>query len=180
MNKTDEDAVSSGKAKEQLACAVYAELRKIAASQMARMPAGTTLQPTALVHEAWLRLRKSDAQSWHNQSHFFATAAESMRHILIDHARRRSAVRHGGHVTHVPITETALAHCLDNDEHLLALDSAIERLSADHPEAAELTKLHCFMGLDIPEAARVLGLTRATAYRRWLFARSWLYRELTS
>jgi RNA polymerase sigma factor (TIGR02999 family) len=165
---------------EQLAHAVYTELRKIASSQMSRMPAGSTLQPTALVHEAWLRLRKSDASSWRNQSHFFAAAAESMRHILIDHARRRSAVRHGGRVTHISITETDLPLCLDNDEHLLALDSAIERLSAEHPEAAELTKLHCFAGIDIPAAARVLGLTRATAYRRWLFARSWLYKELTS
>jgi RNA polymerase sigma factor (TIGR02999 family) len=103
-----------------------------------------------------------------------------MRHILIDHARRRSAMRHGGHVRHVAITENDLPLRLDNDEHLLALDSAIDRLAAEHPEAAELTKLHCFAGIDIPEAAQVLGLSRATAYRRWLFARTWLYKELTS
>jgi RNA polymerase sigma factor (TIGR02999 family) len=127
-----------------------------------------------------MRLRKSDASTWHNQSHFFFAAAESMRHILIDHARRRSAMRHGGHVQHVTITENDLPLCLDNDEHLLALDSAIQRLTHEHPEAAELTKLHCFVGIDIPEAGRVLGLTRATAYRRWLFARSWLYKELMS
>jgi RNA polymerase sigma factor (TIGR02999 family) len=167
-------------ATEQLAAAVYAELRRIAAAQMARMPGGSTLQPTALVHEAWMRLHKSNASSWHSQSHFFAAAAESMRHILIDRARRRRAMRHGGHVTHVPLTEDDLPLCLDNDEHLFALDSAIDRLAAQHPEAAELTKLHCFAGIDIPEAARALGLTRATAYRRWVFARAWLFRELTS
>ena len=165
---------------EQLASDIYAELRRIAAAQMARMPAGCTLQPTALVHEAWMRLHKGDASRWHNQSHFFSAAAESMRHILIDHARRRSALRHGGHFQRVSITEGDLPLCLDNDEHLLALDSAIDRLAAEHPEAAELTKLHCFAGIDIPEAARVLGLTRATAYRRWLFARAWLFKELTS
>jgi RNA polymerase sigma factor (TIGR02999 family) len=169
-----------GNGTEQLASAVYAELRKIAAAQMARMPAGCTLQPTALVHEAWMRLRKSEASTWHSQSHFFFAAAESMRHILIDRARRRRALRHGGHIEHVTITDDDLPLHLDNDEHLLALDSAIERLTREHPEAAELTKLHCFAGIDIPEAARVLGLTRATAYRRWLFARSWLYKELTS
>jgi RNA polymerase sigma factor (TIGR02999 family) len=169
-----------GTGTEQLVSAVYAELRKIAAAQMARMPAGCTLQPTALVHEAWMRLRKSDASRWHSQSHFFSAAAESMRHILIDHARRRSAMRHGGLFQHVTITEDDLPLRLDNDEHLLALDSAIERLTQQHPEAAELTKLHCFAGIDIPEAGRVLGLTRATAYRRWLFARSWLYKELMS
>ena len=164
----------------EFASDVYAELRKIAAAQMARIPAGSTLQPTALVHEAWMRLRKSEASSWHNQSHFVAAASESMRHILIDRARRRSAIRHGGHVRHVTISENDLPLSLENDEQLLALDSAIDRLAIEHPEAAELMKLHCFAGIDIPEAARVLGLTRATAYRRWLFARTWLYEELTS
>jgi len=171
---------SPGNGTEQLASAVYAELRRIAAAQMSRMPLGCTLQPTALVHEAWMRLRKSDASTWHDQSHFFSAAAESMRHILIDRARRRSAMRHGGQFQHVTIAENDLPLRLDNDEHLLALDSAIERLTLEHPEAAELTKLHCFAGIDISEAARVLGLTRATAYRRWLFARSWLYKELMS
>jgi RNA polymerase sigma factor (TIGR02999 family) len=171
------DKKSSGNSAEQLASAVYAELRKIAAAQMARIPGGCTLQPTALVHEAWMRLRKNDESTWHSQEHFFSAAAESMRHILIDHARRRSAIRHGGHLQRVIITESDLPLRLDNDEHLLALDSAIERLTREHPEAAELTKLHCFAGIDIAEAARVLGLTRATAYRRWLFARSWLYKE---
>jgi RNA polymerase sigma factor (TIGR02999 family) len=165
---------------QEFASAVYAELRRIAAVQMARMPAGSTLQPTALVHEAWMRLRKSNASGWQSQSHFLAAATQSMRHILIDRARRRNALRHGGHFVHVPITETDLPLSLDNDEHLLALDSAIDRLAVEHPDAAELTKLHCFAGIDIPEAGRALGLTRATAYRRWLFARAWLYRELTS
>lgn len=178
MRRPDKEFPGNGT--ERLASAVYAELRKIAAAQMARMPMGCTLQPTALVHEAWMRLRKSDAAKWHSQSHFFSAAAESMRHILIDRARRHRAMRHGGHIQHVTFTENDLPLRLDNDEHLLALDSAIERLTREHPEAAELTKLHCFAGIDISEAARVLGLTRATAYRRWLFARSWLYKELTS
>jgi RNA polymerase sigma factor (TIGR02999 family) len=178
VKRPNKKSPSSGT--EQLASAAYAELRKIAAAQMARMPVGCTLQPTALVHEAWMRLRKADPSSWHSQSHFFSAAAESMRHILIDHARRRSAVRHGGHIRHVAITENDLPLCLENDDHLLALDSAIDRLAAEHPDAAELTKLHCFAGIDIPEAARALGLTRATAYRRWLFARTWLFKELTS
>jgi RNA polymerase sigma factor (TIGR02999 family) len=165
---------------EQIALAVYAELRRIAAAQMSRVPAGSTLQPTALVHEAWLRLSKSDEASWRSQSHFLSAAAEAMRHILIDQARRRATIRHGGHVKHVPLTENDLPLCLNNDEQLLALDAAIDRLASEHPEAANLTKLHCFAGIDIPDAGKALGLSRATAYRRWLFARAWLYKELLS
>jgi RNA polymerase sigma factor (TIGR02999 family) len=165
---------------EHLVSTVYDELRKIAASQMARLPAGSTLQPTALVHETWLRLHKSNAVSWQSQAHFFAAAAEAMRHILIDRARRRSSMRHGGLIAHVPIHENDLPLCLDDDDHLLALDAAIDRLASAYPEAAELTKLLCFAGIDISDAARALRMSRATAYRRWLFARTWLYKELLS
>lgn len=165
---------------DRLVPAVYAELRRIAAAQMARLPAGSTLQPTALVHEAWMRLTKADDAISLDQAHFFAVAAEAMRHILIDRARRRSAVRHGGKITRVSLVETDLPLRLDNDDHLLALDSALRLLTEENPEAAQLIQLHCFAGLEIPEAAKILGLTRATAYRRWLFARTWLYTALTS
>jgi RNA polymerase sigma factor (TIGR02999 family) len=159
--------------------AIYAELRRIAAAQMARLPAATTLQPTALVHEAWIRL-KNASSSGLDEAHFFAAAAAAMRHILIDRARRRRATRHGGTRTRVSLLEADLPLCFDNDEHLVALDDALARMAQDHPEAARLIELHCFAGLDIPEAANALGLTRATAYRRWVFARTWLYTELTS
>lgn len=165
---------------DQLVPAVYAELRRIAAAQMARLPAGSTLQPTALVHEAWMRLTKADDALSLDQAHFFAVAAEAMRHILIDRARRRRAVRHGGESRRVSLVEADLPLCLDNDDHVLALDHALGRLAQENPDAAQLIKLHCFAGLEIPEAAKILGLTRATAYRRWLFARTWLYAQLTS
>lgn len=177
MNETTKDRRSST---DRLFPSVYAELRRIAAAQMARLPTGCTLQPTALVHEAWMRLTKADDSLLQDQAHFFAVAAEAMRHILIDRARRRRAVRHGGESTRVSLMETDLPLCLDDDDHVLALDSALERLSAENLDAAKLIKLHCFAGLEIPEAAKILGLTRATAYRRWLFARTWLYTELTS
>jgi RNA polymerase sigma factor (TIGR02999 family) len=166
--------------KQQLVPAVYAELRRIAAAQMARLPATNTLQPTALVHEAWMRLNKADDPAYLDQMHFLAAAAEAMRHILIDRARYRSAIRHGGQSTRVSLVEADLPLCLDNDEHLLALDGALRRMADEHPDAAQLIELHCFARLEIDEAAKVLGLTRATAYRRWLFARTWLYTELTS
>lgn len=159
---------------------IYAELRRIAACQMAKMSAGSTLQPTALVHEVWLRLVSARQHEWSDRSHFFAAAAEAMRHILIDRARRSLAVRHGGGRRRVDISTIEFPICLDDGEHVLALNSALERLEQQHAEAAELVKLHCFVGLDIEDAALALGLARATAYRRWIFARTWLYDALTS
>jgi RNA polymerase sigma factor (TIGR02999 family) len=169
-----------GNGTDQLVAAVYAELRKIAAIQMARLPSGTTLQPTALVHEAWMRLEKSNHAACRDQSHFFAAAAEAMRHILIDRARRRGTLKHGGERRRVPIVEADFPLCFDNDDHLIAFDCAIQKLGDEHPDAAQLIKLHCFAGMEIEDAGKVLGLTRATAYRRWQFARTWLYAELTS
>jgi RNA polymerase sigma factor (TIGR02999 family) len=166
--------------REQLDSAAYAELRRIAAAQMARLPAGSTLQPTALVHEAWMRLEKSNHIACYNEAHFFAAAAEAMRHILIDRARWRSALKHGGVSRRVPITDADLPLCFDNDEHVVALDCAIERLAEQHPDAAQLIKLYCYAGMEVEDAGKSLGLTRATAYRRWLFARTWLYTELTA
>lgn len=158
--------------------AVYAELRRIATANMARMPRCSTLQPTALVHEAWLRLGGSDKADWKSRGHFLAAAAEAMRHILIDRARQRSTVRHGGDQQRVDIEHIDIPIDTEDDERVLAINAAIDKLAVEHPLIAELVKLRCFVGLEIAEAARVLQIPRATAYRRWEFARTWLYKEL--
>ena len=157
---------------------VYAELRRIATANMARMPVGSTLQPTALVHEAWLRLGGSDKADWKSRGHFLAAAAEAMRHILIDRARQRRTMRHGGDQQRVDIEQIEIPIDTDDDERLLAINAAVEKLTLEYPQIAELVKLRCFVGLEISEAARVLRIPRATAYRRWEFARTWLYQEL--
>lgn len=157
---------------------VYKELRRIATANMARMPSGATLQPTALVHEAWLRLGGSDKSDWKSRGHFLAAAAEAMRHILIDRARQRSAVRHGGDQQRVDIEHIDIPIDTEDDEQVLAINAALEKMTVEHPQMAELVKLRCFVGLEIAEAARVLQIPRATAYRRWQFARTWLYQEL--
>lgn len=159
---------------------VYDELRKLAATQMSRGQEPTTLQPTALVHEAWLRLGGTEQPGWHNRAHFFAAAAEAMRNILIDRARRRRAVRHGGDQIRLNVEDVDIESQTQDDERLFVLNEAIERLAAEHPRMAELVKLRCFAGFDINQAAHTLNISRATAHRWWLFARSWLYRELQS
>lgn len=156
---------------------VYDELRKMAAAQMAHRQDGT-LQPTALVHEAWLRLGGSQQPDWQNRAHFFAAAAEAMRHILIDRARQRGALRHGGGQQRLNVEAIDIEADTQDDERLLALSDAVERLTVEHPQMAELVKLRCFAGLEISQAAMVLGISRATANRWWLFARTWLYRNL--
>jgi RNA polymerase sigma factor (TIGR02999 family) len=157
---------------------VYQELRRIATANMRRMPVGSTLQPTALVHEAWLRLGGSDKADWKSRGHFLAAAAEAMRHILIDRARQRRTVLHGGEQQRVDIEHIDIPIDPDDDERVLAINAAVEKLTLEYPQIAELVKLRCFVGLEISEAARVLRIPRATAYRRWEFARTWLYREL--
>jgi RNA polymerase sigma factor (TIGR02999 family) len=157
---------------------VYQELRRIATANMARMPAGTTLQPTALVHEAWLRLGGTEKASWQSRSHFLAAAAEAMRHILIDRARQRSSMRHGGGQQRIDVDHIDIPIDTEDDESLLAINAAVDKLTIEHPQIAALVKLRCFVGLEISEAARALSIPRATAYRRWEFARTWLYREL--
>jgi RNA polymerase sigma factor (TIGR02999 family) len=142
------------------------------------MPVGSTLQPTALVHEAWLRLGGSDKADWRSRGHFLAAAAEAMRHILIDRARQRSTVRHGGNQQRVDIEHIDIPIDTEDDERLLLIDAAVGKLALEHPQIAELVKLRCFVGLEGAEAAKVLRIPRATAYRRWEFARTWLYREL--
>jgi RNA polymerase sigma factor (TIGR02999 family) len=156
---------------------VYDELRKLAAQKMAREGPGQTLQATALVHEAWLRLGGDQQPEWQNRAHFFAAAAEAMRRILIDHARRKQAERYGGHVEHLNLDSLELADGMEEDQ-LLALHEALDRLAAHDRVKAELVKLRFFAGLTIEEAAQVLGFSLPTAKRYWAYARAWLYREI--
>ncbi len=156
---------------------VYDELRKLAANRLKGEPANRTLQATALVHEAWLRLGADRQPSWENRAHFFGAAAEAMRRILIDRARRRKAARHGAGRTHVPIDGLEIVGAV-NDPRILEVDEALERLRRVQPQKAELVRLRYFAGLDLAEAAQVLGVSEATAKRWWVYARAWLFREL--
>lgn len=166
------------KATEELLPLVYDQLRRLAAQKMAHEVPGQTLQPTALVHEAWLRLAGTDRQRWTSSGHFLGAAAEAMRRILIDNARRKNRVRHGKGLTRVDIDELDLA-VSTRDETLLRVDDALEKLAAEDKAKAELVKLRYFAGLSIPEAAQALGLSDTTAKRQWAYARAWLYDELT-
>ena len=166
-------------AAEELLPLVYDELRRVAAQKMAGEAPGQTLQPTALVHEAWLRLVGSQDQQWKGRGHFFAAAAEAMRRILIDNARRKNRVRHGKGLARVDLDRVDLAIEADDDT-LLRVDEALARLAAADPLKAELVKLRYFVGLSIPEAGRALGLSESTTKRYWAFARAWLYNELKS
>ena len=157
---------------------VYDELRRLAAYKMALEPPGQTLQPTALVHEAWLRVAGGESgQHWQNRGHFFAAAAEAMRRILIDNARRKHARRHGGGQERVNL-ETAEIAAPGSDDELLQVHEALERFAQIDPTKAELVKLRYFVGLTIPEAAQVLGVSEPTVKRMWAYARAWLYREI--
>jgi len=156
---------------------VYEELRKLAAAKMAQEAPGQTLQPTALVHEAWLRLAGSEAQQWNGRGHFFAAAAEAMRRILVENARRKQRVKHGGELQRVDMTTLDVA-ILSDDGHLLAVDEALEKLAARDPLGAQLIKLRFFAGLPNVEAARLLAIPERTAKRTWAYARAWLYEEL--
>jgi RNA polymerase sigma factor (TIGR02999 family) len=164
-------------AAEQLLPLVYQELRKFAAQKLAREKPGQTLQATALVHEAYLRL-VDKPQDWNSRGHFFAAAAEAMRRILVERARYRQRLRHGGGRKRIDLDEAcALASPLSKD--LLALDEVLARLAARDPLKAELVKLRFFAGLTMAEAAQALSISLATAERYWTFARTWLYAELT-
>jgi len=154
---------------------VYDELRKLAAARLADEKPGQTLQATALVHEAYLRLVDGDrARRWESRAHFFAAAAEAMRRLLIDQARRKRRPKHGGGRTRVSLDE---ALCLGEtpDDDLLALDEALQRFAREEPAKAELVKLHYFAGLSLEEAGRALGVSHRTAKRHWAYARAWLY-----
>ena len=156
---------------------VYQELRKLAAHKMAGQAPGHTLQPTALVHEAWLRLAGNQPARFAGRAHFFAAAAAAMRHILIDSARRKRAARHGGGQVRVNVDDVELAFVADDDE-LLAVHEALDKLAAEDPKKAELAKLRYFVGLTFEEAADVLGISVATDKRHWAYARAFLFEEI--
>jgi RNA polymerase sigma factor (TIGR02999 family) len=172
-------------AAEQLLPLVYEELRKLAAQRLAQEKPGQTLQATALVHEAYLRLVDVDkAQLWNSRGHFFAAAAEAMRHILVDNARRKQRGKRGGGRQRVDLEEhdMPVAAPADQlvalDEDILALDQALTRLTTEDPAAARVVQLHFFAGLPIEQVAGTLGVSRATAYRQWAYARAWLRRAM--
>jgi RNA polymerase sigma factor (TIGR02999 family) len=167
------------KAAEELLPLVYDELRRLAAFKMANEAAGHTLQPTALVHDAWLRVTSNQNAQWDGRAHFFGAAAEAMRRILIDRARRRRAVRHGGGQERMDVDEVDIAAPAE-DEELLAVNDALARFAAVDPQKAELVKLRYFVGLTIEEAAVLLGVSEPTAKRWWAYARAWLFREVKS
>jgi RNA polymerase sigma factor (TIGR02999 family) len=163
---------------ENLLPLVYKELRKLAAYHMARESPGQTLQPTALVHEAWLRLLKPEEQvQFANRTHFFRAAAEAMRRILVESARRRRRIKHGGQLERVDVDEVEVPLPMPPDE-LIALDEALDRLSKVNPRAVEVVKLCFFTGLTQQEAAEQLGVSLTTTERLWSFARAWLFREV--
>lgn len=154
---------------------VYDELRKLAAARMANEAAGHTLQPTALVHEAWLRLTGHEPNvQFANRAHFFAAAAEAMRRILIDRARRKSAGKRGGSWERINLDSIDIAADA-NDDTLLLINESLEKLAKEEPRAAEIVKLRFFAGLTLEEAGHLLGFTERTAKRHWAFARAWLY-----
>jgi RNA polymerase sigma factor (TIGR02999 family) len=166
-------------AAEQLLPLVYNELRQLAAARLAHEQPGQTLQATALVHEAYLRLLgpAGAEQPWNSRRHFFAAAAEAMRRILVESARRKARIRHGGERQRVDL-DSACAVSEPPSLDLLALDEALSKLAGNEPAKAELVKLRFFAGLTMPEAAAALGISLATAERYWTFARSWLYAEM--
>jgi len=165
------------RAAEKLLPLVYDELRKLAAAKMARESAAQTLQPTALVHEAWLRLGGDEQPTWQNRAHFFAAAAEAMRRILIDQARRRRAARRGGGQERLDSNEIEIASP-DPDDQLIAVHEALGRFSTVDPKKAELVKLRYFGGFTIDEAAEAMAIPLGTAKRWWTYARAWLLREI--
>ena len=156
---------------------VYDELRKLAAQKMARENPGQTLQATALVHEAWLRLGGDQQTAWQNRAHFFGAAAEAMRRILVENARRKNRLKHGGHLERVNADDVDIPSPMPDDD-LLAMDEALDRLAEVDSRAAEVVKLCFFVGLTQEQAARELNVSVATIERTWAFARAWLFREM--
>jgi RNA polymerase sigma factor (TIGR02999 family) len=165
------------KAAAELLPLVYHELRRLATARLARERPGQTLQATELVHEAWLRLVGREPQLWQGRRHFFGAAAQAMRRILVENARRKQRAKHGGHLERVDIAEVDLPSPMPPEE-LLALDAALERLALVNPEGAELVQLCFFGGLTQAEAGAQLGISVTTAERIWAFARTWLFREI--
>jgi len=173
------EAIEQGDAKaaDQLLPLVYQELRKLAAHKMANETASHTLQPTALVHEVWLKLVGEVDRKYRGRDHFFAAAAEAMRRILIDNARRKLARRHGGGQQRMDVEDIEIAATMQDDD-LLLVNDALEKLAALDRQKAELVKLRFFVGLTLEESAEILGFSVPTAKRYWTFARAWLYQEI--
>jgi RNA polymerase sigma factor (TIGR02999 family) len=174
-------AIEAGdsKAAEQLLVLVYNELRRLAASKMAQEAPGQTLQPTALVHEAWLRLVGDQTPSFNNREHFFRASAEAMRRILIDRARRKRTQRHGGECQRVDYDGFDLAAPAADDQ-LLAVNEALDKLAIEHPVQADLVKLRYFAGMTNEEVCKVLGISLSTAKNYWMYSRAWLLNEIRS
>ena len=165
------------KAADELLPLVYEELRKLAAHKMSLQPPGQTLQATALVHEAYLRLLGNEEERWENRRHFFSTAAEAMRHVLIDRARRRLRMRHGEQAEKVPLDGIEIA-APAREEIVLQLDEALEKLAQISPEQAEIVKLRFFAGFTEPEIADVLNLSERSVQRQWSYAKAWLFERI--
>ncbi len=158
---------------------IYQELRRLAAAKLSDEKRGVTLQPTVLVHEAYIRLvDKNHVQKWNSRGHFFSAAAESMRRILIENARRQKSQKHGGKFKRVDLDDVQLSFD-KNDVDLIALDEVLRQFEKEWPEKAQVVKLKYFAGLTIPETSKALGISHATAERHWAFARTWLYTKLS-
>ena len=172
--------VSKGevRAAEELLPLVYEELRRLAAARMKNEATEHTLQPTALVHEAYLRLLRSEPQTWDNRRHFFSAAAEAMRRILIEHARSRDRIKRGGVLHREPLADIAISPSVDLSE-IIAVHEVLEEFEREMPDKAELVKLRYFAGLDEVTAAETLGISRPTASRWWTFSRAWLFQKLS-
>jgi RNA polymerase sigma factor (TIGR02999 family) len=172
--------VSAGevRAAEELLPLVYDELRRLAAARMQRESVDHTLQPTALVHEAYLRLVRNEPQTWDNRRHFFSAAAEAMRRILIEHARSRDRLKRGGEAQREPLAEIAINPSIDLSE-VIAVHEILDEFERLMPDKAELVKLRYFVGLDEAAAAETLGISRPTASRWWTFSRAWLFQKLS-
>jgi RNA polymerase sigma factor (TIGR02999 family) len=175
------EAVGAGdeQAAAELLPLVYDELRRLAAARMAREAPGQTLQATALVHEAWLRLVGTNTTLWNSRGHFFGAAAEAMRRILLERARKKARIRHGGHLERVNLDHVTVA-TQDTDDVIIAVHDALEKLAVESPQKAEIVKLRYFGGLEHAQIAEVLGVSEPTVRRHWTYARSWLYAELKS
>jgi RNA polymerase sigma factor (TIGR02999 family) len=174
------DAIHEGQpqAAAELLTLVYEELRRMAAGKMARESAGLTLQPTALVHEAWLRLGGDQAPAFQNRAHFFGAAAEAMRRILIERARRRIAAKRGGGAQVLDLDAIEIPSPVADDDQLLAVNEALEKFATLDPRKAELVKLRYFVGMNFEEASAALGIAVPTAKQWWAYARAWLTVEL--
>jgi len=157
---------------------IYAELRRMAGAYMQRERPGLTLQPTALVHEAYMRLVDGQQGPWQNRAHFFAIAAHTMRQVLVDHARRRQAGKRGGAGTRKVAMDVDLLIAPDRLEDIIAIDEALERLAAIDPRQSRLIELRFFVGLNVEEVAEVMGISPITVKREWRSAKAWLHREL--